>query len=184
MINSFYTNDELTSLKFKSIGNNVFISRNARFYDPETIEIGSNVRIDDFCILSGNIKLGSFIHISAYSALYGHFGIEMENYTGLSPRCMLFSASDDFSGEHMISPMAPEEYTKLTTGKILIKRFSQIGAGTIVSPNVTVSEGVAVGAMSFVKKNLDPWMIYAGVPAKPIKERSRKILTYPVNDDM
>lgn len=33
--------------------------------------IGSNVRIDDFCILSGRLEFGSYVHIAAYSALYG-----------------------------------------------------------------------------------------------------------------
>ena len=98
MQNSFYSTQELFTLGFKAIGQNVLISRFARFYGIGNIEIGNNVRIDDFCILSGNIKLGSNIHISAYTALYGRFGIEMEDYSGLSPRCTVFSATDDFSG--------------------------------------------------------------------------------------
>lgn len=56
------------------------------------MQIGDNVRIDDFCILSGEITLGSNIHIGAYSALYGSMGIELENNTGISPRSTLFSA--------------------------------------------------------------------------------------------
>ena len=92
-MNSFYNNDELNNIGFKSIGKNVLISKFARFYFPDKITIANNVRIDDFCILSGEIKLGNYIHISAYSALYGSLGIEMESFTGLSPRCTIFSAS-------------------------------------------------------------------------------------------
>lgn len=51
MDNSFYSRDELAGLGLKSYGENVLISRFARFYSPGTIEIGSHVRIDDFCIL-------------------------------------------------------------------------------------------------------------------------------------
>ncbi|WP_291861804.1 acyltransferase [Marinilabilia sp.] len=173
---SFYSSNELSTLGFKALGNNVLISRFARFYGIENMEIGSNVRIDDFCILSGKIKLGSYIHISAYCALYGQYGIELEDYTGLSPRCTLFSASDDFSGEHMISPMVPKNLTNVQGGKLTLERFTQVGANTIILPNVTLSEGSVIGAMSLVKQNTKAWMVYAGVPAKFIKHRQNNIL--------
>jgi galactoside O-acetyltransferase len=178
MDTSFLSVEELSSLGFKSVGNNVSISRFARFYSINTIEIGNNVRIDDFCILSGNIKLGNYIHISAYSALYGRFGIELEDYTGLSPRCTLFSASDDFSGDYLIGPMIDERFTNVNGGKVLIKKYSQLGSNCVVLPNVTIYDGVTVGAMSLITKDLDEWLIYAGVPAKILKKRSRNLLNF------
>lgn len=176
MKNSFYSHEELKDLGLKNFGDNVLISRYAQFYSPELIEIGHDVRIDDFCILSGDIKLGNYIHISAYSALYGKFGIEMEDYTGLSPRCTVFSASDDFSGEFLIGPMIDKKYTNVTGGKVLIKKYSQLGCSCVVLPSVTINEGVAVGAMSLITKDLEQWKIYAGCPARFIKERSKGLL--------
>ena len=95
-MSSFYSQEEVRQLGFISVGENVLISKKACFYGIEHMIIGSHVRIDDFCVLSGHISLGSFIHIGAFCALYGSKGIEMEDYTGLSPRCTIFSASDDF----------------------------------------------------------------------------------------
>lgn len=181
LTNSFFTSEELKEIGFKTIGYNVLISRFARFYDVKNIEIGNNVRIDDFCLLSGIIKLGNYIHISAFSALYGKFGIEMEDYTGLSPRCTVFSASDDFGGNFLIGPMVPKTFTNVIGGKVLISKFSQIGAGSILLPGVKVGEGVAVGAMSLVRKDLDPWCIYAGNPIKRIKDREKGILSMDIN---
>ena len=83
---SFYSEIELKELGLKRCGYNVKISRYARLYSPQSISIGNNVRIDDFCILSGNITLGNNIHISAFVALYGAEGIEFEDYTGISAR--------------------------------------------------------------------------------------------------
>ncbi len=171
---AFLTDIQLKELGLKKFGSNVLISDKASIYSPELISIGSNVRIDDFCILSGEITLGNYIHIGAYSALYAKFGIIMEDFTGLSPRCTIFSANDDFSGEFLISPMVPNEYSNVAGGLIKISKFSQIGAGTIILPNVTIEQGVAVGAMSLVKKSLKEWGIYVGVPAKRIAERSKK----------
>jgi acetyltransferase-like isoleucine patch superfamily enzyme len=178
MKNSFYSEKELQSIKFKSIGKNVMISRFARFYGEDNIEIGSNVRIDDFCILSGEIKLGNYIHISAYSGLYGKHGIEMNDYSGLSPRCTVFSASDDFSGDYMVGPMVESRYTNVMGGKVLIKKYSQIGSNTVILPCVTIGEGAVVGAMSLVLNDLDAWKIYKGIPAVYYKDRSIKLLDY------
>mgnify|MGYP000871073404 FL=1 len=176
MDNSFYSREELAGLGLKSYGENVLISRFARLYSPGTIEIGSHVRIDDFCILSGTIKLGSHIHISAYCALYGRFGIVMEDYSGLSPRCTVFSATDDFSGDYLIGPMVDESLTNVTGGEVRIGRYSQLGAGCVVMPKVNIGEGVTVGAMSLVLENLDAWKIFKGIPAVFYKDRRRNLL--------
>jgi galactoside O-acetyltransferase len=173
---SFYTPEELSLIGFKSVGYNVLISSYARFYGIEKIEIGSNVRIDDFCILSGTIRLGNNIHISAYTALYGKFGIEMKDYSGLSPRCTIFSASDDFSGDYLIGPMIDPKHTHVMGKRVTIEKYSQLGSGCIVFPGVTVGEGVAVGAMSLVLRDLEAWKIYKGIPAVYYKDRSRKLL--------
>ena len=173
---AFLSEEQLAQVGFKSYGKNVLVSDKASIYRPETITIGSNVRIDDFCILSGNITLGNYIHISAYSALYGKMGIVMEDYTGLSPRCTVFSASDDFSGAYMISPMVPATYTNVQGGQVTLKQFAQVGANTVILPKVTLHQGAVVGAMSLVKNDIPAWEIHGGCPTKLIKQRKKDIL--------
>lgn len=181
-MSSFLTDEELSQLGLKSYGVGVKISRYAQIYSPEKITIGDNVRIDDFCILSGNITLGSNIHISAYVALYGNMGIELENYTGISPRTSIFSAMDDFGGDYLIGPIHEEQKTHVTGGKVLLKRFSQIGAHCVVFPNVIIGEGTVVGAGSLVNKTLNDWGIYWGTPAIRHKERNKNLLTLVPED--
>ena len=173
---SFLTKNQLDNLGFKSLGRNVLISDKASIYSPELISIGSDVRIDDFCILSGEIILHNYIHISAYSALYGKFGIELCDYTGLSPRTTIYSASDDFSGEYMISPMVPKELTNVKGGKVVLEKFSQVGSGSVIMPDLKIAEGSIIGAMSFLKLSTEPWSIYHGCPAKFFKERNKNII--------
>lgn len=177
MKTSFYTPEELAQLGLKSYGENVRISRYAQIYSPEKISIGDNVRIDDFCILSGNITLGSHIHIAAYCALYGNdYGITMEDYTGLSARTTIYAAIDDFSGDYLIGPIHDNQLTNVIGGVVKICAYSQIGAGALIFPNLSVGEGAVLGAMSMAKESLEPWNIYAGVPAKKIKQRSKHLL--------
>ena len=175
---AFIPTRELATMGFKSLGSDVLISDKCSIYSPSTISIGNKVRIDDYCLLSGEIILGNYIHIAAYNALYGKFGIIMEDFTGLSPRCTIFSASDDFGGNYLISPMPSEKFRNVTGGKITIKRYCQIGAGSIILPSVTLEEGVALGAMSLVKKNLAGWNIYGGNPLRFIKKREQGLLDF------
>ena len=59
-----YSRQELLSLGLKKIGNNVLISKDAKLYSPEKISIGNNVRVDDFCILSGSIEIQNNVHLA------------------------------------------------------------------------------------------------------------------------
>ena len=90
MLTSFFDRHELESLGFRSVGENVLISRFVRIYNSQEMDIGNDVRIDDFCILSGQIKLHNNIHISAFCALYGKYGMKW-SITGLSPRCTVLA---------------------------------------------------------------------------------------------
>lgn len=174
---SFYSPNDLIKLNFKSIGENVLISKKASIYSAENICLGNNVRIDDFCILSGKITIGSNIHIAAYSAIYGgEVGVELQDFSNISSRVCIYAVSDDYSGETMTNPMIPDEYKNVTQIPVCIKRHVIIGSGSTVLPGVTLEEGTAIGAMSLINKSTDGWGIYAGIPAKKIKERSKKLL--------
>lgn len=165
------------SIGFASFGDNLKISRKASIYSPEKISIGNNVRIDDFCILSGRINIGSNIHISAYVALYGQAGITIQDFSGISARCTLYSAIDDLSGDYLVGPHHPVETTKLIKGEIIIEKYVQIGCNSVVFPAVKISDGCVVGAHSIVKTNTTPWGVYAGIPCKRIKDRNNGLLT-------
>lgn len=173
---SFYTDQELKDLGLKSYGNNVLISRNAQIYSAEKISIGNNVRIDDYCILSGEITLRSHIHIAPYCVLYGANGIELNDYTGLSARVTIYSTIDDFNGDFLTGPIHDDSLRHLIKGKVVLNKFVQIGASCVVFPSVIIGEGSAVGSMSLINKTIDDWGIYAGIPAKRLKDRSKGLL--------
>lgn len=172
---SFYSEKELENLGLGRVGKTALISRLARFYGPEKIFLGENVRIDDFCILSAKdpVNIGSNVHISAYCALYGRHGIEIKDFSGISARSTILSSTDDFSGASLVGPTVPDEFRKEISGKVTLEENVQVGAHCVVLPGVTLKKGAAVGAMSLVNKDLEPNKIYAGIPAKILKERGR-----------
>lgn len=180
---SFYSEEELANLGLASYGSDVKISRNAKFYSPGEIRIGNHVRIDDFCILSGRITIGNYVHINAFSGFFASdAGIELEDYVNLSSRITIYALSDDYSGETMTSPLIPEKYKNLTRAKVVVGKYTIIGTGTSILPGVVIGEGCAIGSMSLVKSSLEPWGIYAGIPCRYLKQRSRALLSL-VKDD-
>jgi len=178
--NSFYTNDELLDIGFKYIGRKVLISRKASIYSPENISIGDNVRIDDFTIISasgGSIEINNHIHIAAFCNLIGKGGIVMEDYSGLSSRVSLYSATDDFSGNYLIGPTMEESCINVITGLIVISKYATVGTSSTVFPKVTMGEGSILGSHSFSNKNLMPWSVYIGCPAKRLMKRKSGLLS-------
>ena len=110
-MNSFYRSDEIAQLGLCIYGKNVSISSKACIYGEKHIKIGNNVRIDDFCIISGNVTIGDNVHIAAYSALYGgDAGITIENFANISSRVCIYAVSDDYGGITMTNPTIPEKY--------------------------------------------------------------------------
>jgi len=177
-MNSFYSEDELKELGLKRFGANVFISKKCSIYGAGGISIGNNARVDDFCILSGEIEIGSYVHIAAYCGLFASdAGIVFKDFSTCSSRCSIYAITDDFLGQGMTNPTVPDEYRKVYKKKVVVERHAILGAGCVVLPGVSIGEGTAVGAMSFVNKSTEPWMLYVGTPARPRSERSKNLLT-------
>lgn len=179
---SFYSRDELNKIGFERLGDDVFISRKASIYSPEKMKIGNHVRIDDFCILSGKIELGNYIHVAAYSAIYGgEAGVIVSNFANISSRVSIYSVSDDYSGETMTSPMIPKEYKNVDSREVIIKEHVIIGSNSVVMPGTTLNTGSAFGAFSFINRDTEEWSIYAGIPIKKVKDRERDLLKFEKN---
>ncbi len=175
----YFTQEELIQFGFKSLGTNVQISTKASLYDTNKMIIGSNVRIDDFALLIGNVEIHDFVHIGAYCGLHASQSgkIVFDDFSGISSNVTIYASSDLFDGEAMTArPGLPSTCTKAICTTVHLEKYSQVGTGSTILPNGSIGEGTAVGAMSLVNKPLEPWYIYFGIPCKKIKKRSSKML--------
>lgn len=181
---TFLSETKLRDIGFSSLGENVFLSDKASVYGAERIHIGSNVRIDDFVVLSageGGIYIGNYVHIAFNSSLIGKARIEMKDFSGLSARVSIYSSNDDYSGQFMTNPCVPEEYRNVFSADVIIGEHSIVGASSIVLPGICIGKACAIGAQSLVKEDCRSFGVYAGSPAKYIKERSRELLELEQN---
>lgn len=176
---SYYSDEELAQLGLASYGNNVRLSRKASLYGVGNISIGSNVRIDDYCVLSGKIIIGNYVHINPFTGVFaGDAGVFFEDFANLASRVTIYAVSDDYSGNYLTSPLLPEEVTNITHAPVNIGKYVIIGTGASILPGVRIGEGCAIGAMTLVKKDCKPWGIYAGIPCHFVKHRSKRMLEF------
>jgi acetyltransferase-like isoleucine patch superfamily enzyme len=161
----------------KRCGTNVRISDRAAIYDADQIEIGDNSRIDDFCVVSGKVRMGRNVHIAVFCNIAGGSeGVTIEDFAGLAYGCHVFSQSDDYSGRTLTNPTVPAIYKSETKKAVTVGRHCIVGTNSLILPGVTLGEGSCVGAMSMVTKSTEEWTVYFGIPAKRLKPRKRDLL--------
>ncbi len=174
---AYLSDEQLAGMGFAALGTGVRISDRAAIYEPEKVSVGDYSRIDDFCIVSGNVSLGRNVHVAAFCNLAGGSpGITMQDFSGLAYGCQVFAQSDDYSGGSMTNPTVPKAYKHETFKAVMIGRHAIIGTNAIVFPGCDVAEGCAVGAGALIAKPTQPWGIYAGNPARRVKDRKRDLL--------
>jgi acetyltransferase-like isoleucine patch superfamily enzyme len=94
----------------------------------------------------------------------------------LGHKVCLFTSSDDFSGQTMTSPTVPPSFKAVKAGPIHLGRHVIVGVGGVIMPDVTIAEGCAIGALSFVNRSLEAWGIYVGIPVRRISRRRQDLL--------
>ena len=174
---AYYSQEELIKFDFKSLGNNVRISKMASLDKSHQMEIGKNSRIDDFCALSGNISIGRNVHIAVHSSITASREIALlEDFSGMAFSSHIFTSSDDYSGVTMTNPTVPITFKNIEHGVVILRRHVIVGSGSMIFPGVEIAEGCAIGALSIVNKSTEPWGIYFGTPVRRIKNRSKNLL--------
>ena len=116
-------------------------------------------------------RIGSFVHLASFSSYLGRGRLVIDDFVSVSSGARLYTGIDDFSGGCLVGPGVPEPYRQPTRTFVNMGKYALVGANAVVFPGVTLGEGCAIGALSLVNRDCEPWTIYGGVPARPIKQR-------------
>ena len=125
------------------IGQGSTIHMWANFFNPSGIEIGEDTIIGDHCFLDGREKL------------------KIGSHTDIASQVLIYNSEHDLEAEDF----------KAITGKVEIGDYVFIGPRAIILPGVSIGNGAVVAAGAVVTKDIAPYKIFGGVPAKEIGER-------------
>jgi len=159
--------------QFRYAGTDITIYPGARLVATSEIAIGSHVAIDDFVFVGRHRRLaiGNHVHLASGCSITGGGDCVVCDFAGISSGARIITGTDDFLGAGLTGPTIPEQYRVVLRGSVLIGAHAIVGANAVVLPNITIGEGATIGAGAVVTRDVEPWSVYAGVPARKIKDR-------------
>jgi len=119
-----------------------------------------------WCDYKGRIKIGKKSYIGPHSVLFGAGEIEIGNNVLLGPGVICVSHQHSYKELSKVMQDQPMEF-----GKITIEDDVWIGSRATILPNIKISRGSVIGAGAVVTKDIPPFSVAVGVPAKVIKSR-------------
>lgn len=163
--------------ELKHLGNNVIIGKSVRIRKPNETKIGDESIIDDFTYISVGMDMGHNSHIASNVSISGgglgrKFSIG--NYSTISNGTSIHCASSGFRDCTLELPSVPkEEQFGGDARDVKIGDYVVVGAHSCILPGVVVPEGVAFGAYTLVKPDIEllPYHLYAGVDCKDLGQR-------------
>jgi acetyltransferase-like isoleucine patch superfamily enzyme len=141
-------------------------------FHPENVRLGRNVYVGHYSILKGYYKnrmdIGDETWIGQQCFFHAAGGISIAERVGIGPGVKILTSSHTLEGVPRTTPIfsAPVELAP-----VRIERGADLGVGAIILPGVTVGEGAQVGAGSVVTRDVPPFAVVAGSPARVLRER-------------
>lgn len=112
---------------------------------------------------ASKIEVGASSVIGHNVTLDGRAGIDIGENVNISSEVMIWTKQHDYNDPNF----------KIVGGKVIIEDFVWISARAIILPCVKIGKGAVVAAGSVVTKNIPPYSIVAGVPARIIGKREK-----------
>ena len=165
---------------YKFIGS--FVDKTRRFKNRcvATYQLSKFGLVGSSCTLDGpgdfsysNIYLGDNVSIGVHSTfLSSDAKIHVGNKVMFGPNVTLISGDHrtDLVGKYM-KDITIEEKLPVNDQDIIIEDDVWVGANSLILKGVKISTGCVIAAGSVVTKSTEPYCIYAGVPARKIKDR-------------
>lgn len=152
-----------------SLSKNVLIENNVSLLASGNLKIGENTRLYQNSIVkcqNGDVSLGKNCSIQPPCFIGGAGGIIIKDNVRIAPGVMMFSFDHNFKRTDI-----PITKQGIKLGKITIEDDVWVGSNAVILKGVTIGTGSIIAAGSVVNKNVPPYSIVGGVPAKIIKKR-------------
>lgn len=114
----------------------------------------------------GTLNVGLCVYIGS------HFKADCYDVISIEDNCLLADEIQIFTSNHGMNPELEGSYADqpLETGKVIIQKGCWIGSRVTILPGVTVGEKAIIGTNSVVTKDIPPYSIAVGIPARVVKK--------------
>jgi acetyltransferase-like isoleucine patch superfamily enzyme len=153
----------------RQFGHGIRISRAAIATHPETFEIGNGVFIGEQAFIQGRYDGRCVIGDHAWIGPQSYFDardLVIEEYVGWGPGAKVLGSM------HTALPTdVPIIQTDLKIRPVRIGAWADIGVNAVILPGVTVGKAAIVGAGAVVTRDVPPFAVVVGVPARLLRWR-------------
>lgn len=160
--------------KVKFCGEGVVIYPLAKIIRPTNAELDNYCRIFDFSFIDGgtSVKIGKYTTITWYVLIEGGGTVSIGDRVFVGPGSKILNSTYKLNGYYVVEHMA-EGVQEIDYKDIVIEDDAYIGANCTIMPGIHIGKGAVIGANSLVTKDVEPWGIYVGTPAKKIGVREK-----------
>lgn len=165
-----------TRLVFASLGDEVTLHPPCVFVASEHMHVGSRVIVSEFTWIHAGVGtvIGSFVHLSNHSSIAGGGACIVEDFAGLSAGARLVTGTELVGGEGLTNPTVPAAFRAVRRSFVHLQKHVFLGTNAVVHPGVTVGEGAVIGSGAVVTRDVEPWTINVGAPARAIRTRDHR----------
>lgn len=161
------------SSRFRSIGKGIKLAPGMKLGNANHISLGNNVSVMSHCVLEctgnsaemvlgDNISIGEYSHITCAQKMLIGDGLLTGRYVLITDN----AHGENLPNELNIPPLARRVYS---SGPVIIGRNVWIGDKATILPNVKIGDGAVIAANAVVTKNVPPYTVVAGCPARIVK---------------
>ncbi len=135
-----------------------------------SIIIGDHSSVAPYALLmtkGGNIEIGAHCTINPFCVLYGHGGLRIGNGVRIATGTVIITTNHVFA-----DPSVPIYRQGVVSKGICIEDDVWIGANCTILDDVCIGQGAVIAAGAVVNKDVEPYSVVGGVPARLIKRRA------------
>lgn len=139
-------------------------------FHPENVHLGRNVYVGHRTILKGyykgELRIGDETWIGQNCFFHSAGGLRIGARVGIGPGVMILTSEHQELGRAVAPLLSPVD-----TAPVEIEDEVNLGVGAIVLPGVRIGRGARIGAGAVVTRDIAPYSVAAGSPARVLRER-------------
>lgn len=141
---------------------------------PEVVRISDTARVDSFTKIEGGrgVVIGEHVHVASFCHINGGGGwVELRDHCGLSSGVRVAGGQPDLGFLHISPAYSDASRIHVIRKATIISSYAIIFSNAVILPGITVGFGAVIGAGAVITKDVPPWAIMMGVPARQVGVR-------------